>query len=103
VLRPSDEVKTLAYHAEIFKLVNNVPMDFMYDKPKRLKCREFQNYYDGLEDKTKINFAMWTDNPLHKRAIIMAKRKMVIDFLKTTDKNAIMDAFDKHHENGKSA
>jgi hypothetical protein len=41
VLRPSDEVKTLAYHAEIFKLVNNVPMDFMYDKPKRLKCREF--------------------------------------------------------------
>jgi hypothetical protein len=103
VLRPSDEVKTLAYHAEIFKLVNNVPMDFMYDKPKRLKCREFQNYYDGLEDKTKINFSMWAENPLHKRAILMAKRKMVIDFLKTTDKNAVMDAFDKYHENGKSA
>jgi hypothetical protein len=78
-------------------------MDFMYDKPKRLKCREFQNYYDGLEDKTKINFAMWADNPLHKRAIIMAKRKMVVDFLKTADKNEIMDVFDKHHENGKSA
>jgi hypothetical protein len=46
---------------------------------------------------------MWAENPLHKRAILMAKRKMVIDFLKTTDKNAIMDAFDKYHENGKSA
>lgn len=97
VLNASTEDKNLAYHYEVEKLVNNVPLEFMQDKATRTKVREFQRYYDEREDKLKMNFAMWADNPLHKRAVWASKRRLVLEFLKTADIQMLMDKFDEKH------
>jgi hypothetical protein len=94
VLRPSTDAKNDAYQYEVFKLINNVPFEFMTDKASRTKVREFQRYYDELEDKRKIRFEMWAENPIHKRAVYMAKRKLIMDFLKTANTEELMDIFD---------
>lgn len=100
VLRPSNEDKTNAYLSEVLKLVNNVPLEFMKDKASREKVREFQRYYDEREDKTKMDFTLWKENPLHKRAVFMAKRRLILDFLATTTTEELMAKFDR--ENGEA-
>lgn len=98
VLRPSTDEKNQAYQSEVFKLVNNVPMEFMQTKVMRTQVREFQRYYDEREDKSKMDFTLWKDNPLHKRAVWAAKRKIVLDFLKKANIEELMNRFDQ--ENG---
>jgi len=97
VLNASTEVKNDAYQSEVFKLVNNVPFEFMQTKQLRTQVREFQRYYDDREDKTKMDFNMWKENPLHKRAVWASKRKILMDFLKTADKEQLMAKFDEKH------
>ena len=97
VLNASTEVKNDAYQSEVFKLVNNVPIEFMQTKVTRTQVREFQRYYDEREDKTKMDFTLWKENPLHKRAVWASKRKILMDFLKTADKEFLMAKFDEKH------
>jgi hypothetical protein len=73
-------------------------MEFMQTKVVRTQVREFQRYYDEREDKTKMDFNLWKDNPLHKRAVWAAKRKIVLDFLKKANIEELMNRFDQ--ENG---
>jgi hypothetical protein len=98
VLRPSMDDKNQAYQSEVFKLINNVPFEFMQTKVVRTQVREFQRYYDEREDKSKMDFNLWKDNPLHKRAVWAAKRKIVLDFLKKANIEELMNRFDQ--ENG---
>jgi hypothetical protein len=97
VLNASTEVKNEAYQSEVFKLINNVPLELMQNKVSRTQVREFQKYYDEREDKTKMDFTFWKENPLHKRAVWASKRKIIMDFLKTADKEKLMDKFDEKH------
>jgi len=69
----------------------------MQTKQLRTQVREFQRYYDDREDKTKMDFTLWKENPLHKRAVWASKRKIIMDFLKTADKEQLMAKFDEKH------
>jgi hypothetical protein len=98
VLNDSTEVKNDAYQSELLKLVNNVPLEFMQNKLMRTQVREFQRYYDEREDKNKMDFTLWKENPLHKRAVWSAKKKIIRDFLKTADVEMLMQKFDEKHK-----
>lgn len=93
VLKASESERTDMYLAELYKLIENPPLEFMTNKQSREKVREIQNYYDSLEDKKKFKFLDFSDNPIHRRAIFNSKARLVTNFAKNCDKKETLKVF----------
>jgi hypothetical protein len=94
----SDELKSKEYLIEASKMNDAPPYEFLTDRKIRRQLYEYQDYYRKLENKADFKFNLFVDNFVHNRVIFCSKRNIVTRFLKTADKVALMDLFDKYQE-----
>lgn len=96
-----DDKKNEAYFIEADKMVNAPPFEFLTDKKIRKQLYEYQDYYKSVDDKSAFSFTKLLDNFIHKVVIKFAKKRIVMAFLKTADKQAILEMFDMYQAKNK--
>jgi len=97
----SDEVKNEQYFIEADKMVNAPPFEFLTDKKTRKQLYEYQDYYKSVPNKSEFKFGGFIDNFVHKTIIRNTKKKIVMQFLKGTDKQVLMNMFDDYQSKTK--
>jgi hypothetical protein len=90
----SDETKNEAYFAAAEKMVNAPPYDYLIDRKIRKDLYAYQDYFKSVSDKSDFKFSSMESNFIHRMIVKNAKRNVVMAFLKTADKNRLMDLFD---------
>lgn len=96
-LELSKEDKIEAFNEEMYKVINNPPIDLYKDKKGRTQIREIQHYWDDLEDKSKYDYNLHSLNPLHKIAVFNSKKKVTVKWLRTQDKNELIRKYDEKY------
>lgn len=90
----SDETKSNAYFSAAEKMVNAPPYDYLIDRKIRKDLYAYQDYFKSVSDKSDFKFSSMESNFIHRMIVKNAKRNVVMAFLKTADKNRLMDLFD---------
>lgn len=98
----TDKEKRDEYFVQAEKMVNAPPYDYLIDRKIRKDLYAFQDYYKSIEDKATFNFASLQNNFIHRRIINISKIKIMARFIKTADKELLMQLFDKHLEKQKN-
>lgn len=89
---PSAEDKRKYYFAEAFKATQAPPIEFLKDRDKRRDVLSYQDLYKSEGEN--IKFAEVTENALHRFIIDRAKRTMLMDFMKSTSSEHLIQLFD---------
>lgn len=95
-MKVSDELKNEQYFIEADKMVNAPPFEYLTDKKTRKQLYEYQDYYKSVPDKSEFKYGSMSDNFIHKTIVKGAKKRIVMQFLKTADKNELMKMFDEY-------
>jgi hypothetical protein len=99
LLELSKESKIQRTTEEIDKLLARIPVDILTDRLKRKKAHEFRDYYNELAEPKKVNWAMWSENPIVQTAISNLQRKLVIELLDFCDHEELFEDYKKHIAN----
>lgn len=91
-----DELKNNSYFEEAEKMMQAPPVEYLTDRKTRKQVYEFQDYFKSVSDKKDFKFSRLEENFIHKLVVRNAKKKIVINFLKTADKQELLQLFDNH-------
>lgn len=88
VWNPTVEQRIQAYNkqADYYTGDRKIPIEFLTDSVKRGQCFEFIEYWNDRKEGQPYQFEMWKDNPLSILCSRNAKKEMVREFLKQSDK-----------------
>jgi len=92
----SDELKNEQYFVEADKMIQAPPYEYITDRKIRKQLYEYQDYFKSVSDRKDFKFTPLAENFIHKQVVRNAKKRIVINFLKTADKNVLMEMFDNH-------
>lgn len=100
-LEITDELKNGAYFQEAEKMVQAPPIDYISDRKTRKDLYAYQDYYKSVSEKKDFKFNALTENFIHRMIVRAAKKKVVVDFLKTANKESIMELYDNYESKHK--
>ena len=92
----SDEEKNESYFLSAEKMIQAPPYDYLIDRKTRKAVYEYQDYFKSVSDKKDFKFSKMEDNFIHRQIVRNAKKSIVINFLKTANKEVLMELFDNH-------
>lgn len=97
----TDEEKNAQYFLEAEKMVQAPPYEYLTDKKTRKQLYEYQDYYKSVADKSEFKYATLSDNFIHRIIVKGAKRRIVMQFLKTANKEEVLKMFDEYQAKSK--
>jgi hypothetical protein len=77
-------------------MIQAPPYEYITDRKIRKQLYEYQDYFKSVSDRKDFKFTPLAENFIHKQVVRNAKKRIVINFLKTADKNVLMEMFDNH-------
>lgn len=92
----TDEEKNAQYFFEAEKMVQAPPYEYLTDKKTRKQLYEYQDYYKSVTDRAEFKFGNLSNNFIHKTIVKGAKKRIVMQFLKGANKEALMKMFDDY-------
>jgi hypothetical protein len=91
--KPSNEEKLQVLYKNLKKFIEGMPMEVLRDHAKRKQAYQFKDYLDALSDYSAMSIPEWRDNPIFKKAVEASKKEMLISFIKSTDKNQLIEIY----------